>query len=245
VWQKLREEFNPRGFELVTVGMDTLGTEGCRSSIEAANPSHPSVIDQYHLLANQFGVVNIPSAIWIDERGMIVRPAEVAPAPPRSDDGITNLQLPDDLPQRMLDMMTEVAKMPSHSHAYHDALRDWVHKGSDSQFAMDPDQVIERSRPRGRDVATGQAHFEMASQLEVEGHHADAIHHFREAHRLVPDSWTFKRQAWSLEALGQGPLARFWQGPDPESPESWPYEGDWLSDVQTAGAQNYNDPWTP
>ena len=66
-----------------------------------------------------------------------------------------------------------------------------------------------------------------------------------EAHRLVPDSWTFRRQAWSLEKVGDESLARFWQGPDPAAPDAWPYEGDWLSDVRKIGAENYSEPWRP
>ena len=31
--------------------MDTLGAEGCRAHIEAAEPTHPSLIDTHHLLA--------------------------------------------------------------------------------------------------------------------------------------------------------------------------------------------------
>ena len=80
MWQALRNELQPRGFELVTVGLDTLGNDGCRAFIEAANPEHPSLIDRHHVLADLFGVINIPSSVWIDEHGMIVRPAEAAPA---------------------------------------------------------------------------------------------------------------------------------------------------------------------
>ena len=61
----------------------------------------------------------------------------------------------------------------------------------------------------------------------------------------VGDSWTFRRQAWSLEKVGDESLARFWQGPNPDAPGDWPYEGDWLSDVRKIGAENYNDPWRP
>ena len=145
----------------------------------------------------------------------------------------------------MQDMMAEVIKMPNQADAYHRALRDWLEKGSDSVFALAPEEVIARSRPRDGSIALGHAHFEMASQLEIDGHHEDAIKHFREAHSRVPESWTFRRQAWSLETSDQGPLARFWQGPDPEHPEAWPYQGDWLTDVRRAGAENYNDLWTP
>ena len=61
----------------------------------------------------------------------------------------------------------------------------------------------------------------------------------------MPESWTFRRQAWSLEKVGDGPLARFWQGPDPDAPEAWPYAGDWLSDIRASGAENYSEPWRP
>jgi hypothetical protein len=71
------------------------------------------------------------------------------------------------------------------------------------------------------------------------------VRHFREAHALVPQSWTFRRQAWSLERSVDGPLARYWQGPSPDAPERWPYEGDWLSDIRKSGAENYNEPWKP
>ncbi len=244
MWRSLRDELNPKGFELVSVGLDTLGDAGCRAFIEAARPTHPSLIDRHHVLAEMFGVINIPSSVWIDENGMIVRPAEPAPAPPQPNAG-PRLGLPPEAPQRMREIMAEAAKIRRDTEGYHAALRNWVANGADSRFALSPDEVIERSRPRDADKALGHAHFQLASQLEIEGHHAAAIRHFREAHRLVPDSWTFRRQAWSLEKVGSDALARFWQGPDPKSPEAWPYEGDWLTDVRKVGAENYNDPWRP
>jgi len=244
VWQALREELHPNGFELVTVGLDTLGAEGCRAFIEAARPSHPALIDRHHVLAELFGVINIPSSIWIDESGMIVRPAETAPAPP-APVAAPSFELPAELPPRFAEMMAEAARITADPAAYHAALRDWVEQGAASRFALKPDQVIARSRPRNEAVARGHAHFELATQLEIDGHHAAAIRHFREAHRLVPDSWTFRRQAWSLEPVGDGPLARFWQGPPPDDPQSWPYDGDWVADIRKSGAENYNEPWRP
>ena len=245
MWQALRNEYHPKGFELVAVGLDTLGGAGCRAFIEAAKPEHPSLIDQHHVLADLFGVINIPSSVWIDERGMIVRPAEAAPAPPKADAGPPRFSMPNDAPPRLIEMMTEAAKIRSDSQAYHDALRDWVNNGAKSRFALSPDEVVARSRPRDNAKALGHAHFALATQLEMDGHHAAAIPHFRQAHRLVPDSWTFRRQAWSLEKMGDGPLARFWQGPDPTQPDAWPYDGDWLADVRREGAENYNAPWRP
>lgn len=254
MWQTLRDELKDKGFELVTVGLDTLGVAGCKAFIDAANPQHPSLIDQHHVMADLFGVVNIPSSIWIDEDGMIVRPAEAAPAPPPPPSkaqpegaGGSNMQVPSDIPDRLKQMMTEAAKIPKPGSqtAYHEALRDWVEKGADSEFAMSAEKAIERSRPRDEKTALGHAHFELATELEMRGNHDLAIKHFQKAHELVPDSWTFRRQAWSLEKMGDGPLARFWQGPNPENPEAWPYEGDWLEDIKREGAENYSEGFVP
>jgi hypothetical protein len=175
---------------------------------------------------------------------MIVRPAEVAPAPP-IERHAPGMDIPAELPQRFMEILGEAAKMAIDPNNYHAALRDWVEKGAESEYAMDPETVIQRSRPRSAQVSLGHAHFELATHLETGGHHEAAIKHFREAHRLVPDSWTFRRQAWSLEGGVEGPLNRFWQGPSDEAPGAWPYEGDWLEDVRKVGAENYNDPWTP
>ena len=245
MWQALRDELHPQGFELVTVGLDTQGDAGCRAFIEAAKPRHPSLLDRHHVLADLFGVINIPSSVWIDENGVIVRPAETAPAPPRAAGSAPGFSMPAGVPQRFVEIMTEAAKIKKDPPAYHAALRDWVENGANSRFALSPDEVVARSRPRDNAKALGHAHFQLATQLEIDGHHDAAVHHFREAHRLVPDSWTFRRQAWSLEKVGDGPLARFWQGPNPDAPDAWPYAGDWLTDVRQEGAENYNEPWRP
>lgn len=248
MWQALRNELrnalHSKGFELVTVGLDALGSDGCGAFIEAAKPEHPSLIDRHHVMAEHFGITNIPQSVWIDEQGRIVRPAETAPAPQR-DDAQPRFSLPPETPPRVVEMMGEAMKIRHDSAAYHAALRDWVEKGAASKFVLSETEVIARSRPRDGNVSLGHAHFQLATQLEVEGHHAAAVRHFREAHRLVPDSWTFRRQAWSLEKEGDGPLARFWQGPKAEDPASWPYAGDWLSDVKREGAENYNAPFVP
>ena len=190
MWQALRNELHPQGFELVTVGLDTLGAEGCRPFIEAANPEHPSLIDAHHRMAELFGVINIPQSIWIDEAGNIVRPAETAPAPP----GPPRTRIEPNaagVPERFKAIMSEAAKIPrDDAEPYHLALRDWVANGAASRYALAAGEVIARSRPRNEAVARGHAHFELGSELERRGHHAGAVAHFREAHRLVPESWT-------------------------------------------------------
>ena len=243
MWQDLRTELHPQGLEIVTVGVDTLGAEACRPFIEAAAPDHPSLVDVHHLVAERFGVVNIPNGVWIDEDGMIVRPAEVAPAPRKVErPGTAGAG---ELPERLTDIFGEAQKIRTDPAAYETALRDWVARGAASPYALSPDEVVARSRPRDANRARGEAHFELATELERQGDHAGAIVHFRAAHELVPDNFAYRRQAWSLERTIDGPLARFWQGPAPDDPDAWPYDGDWLSDVRQLGAENYYPTWQP
>lgn len=242
MWQELRSELHPLGLEIVTVGLDTVGADACRFFIERAEPEHPSLIDRHHAMAELFGVVNIPNSVWIDEAGAIVRPAEAAPAPRREERPAGG---PGELPGRVGAIMAEAGKIRTDAEAYHAALRDWVDHGADSDYALSPDEVVARSQPRDADAARGTAHFELATHLETKGHHDAAIPHFREAHRLVPDNFSYKRQAWSMEPGAEGPLARFWQGPSDDDPTAWPYEGDWLSDVKAFGAENYYPAFQP
>ncbi len=246
MWQALRNELHPHGLEVVTVGMDTAGAEACRHFIEAAKPEHPSLIDANHVVASQFGIINIPNSVWIDEDGMIVRPAEAAPAPPSIDVPRTNpFEGMTEFPDRAQAIMAEAVNIESDPAAYEAALRDWVTNGAESVYALSADQVIERSQPRSADTSTGAAHFAMAAHLEQAGKHDAAVPHFRQAHQLVPDNFAYRRQAWSLEPGGEGAFARFWQGPQDGNEEAWPYDSEWVSDVQAMGAANYYPKFTP
>ena len=234
MWHELREELFPKGLEIVTVGMDTAGAEACRPFIDAARPQHPSLIDVGHRVAELFGVVNIPNGVWIDEQGMIVRPAEPAYAGGLRQRGDTV-----DMPEHMREIMREAAKIEVEAEAYVHALRDWVENGQESQFVLSPEAVVARSAPRDRSAAEGAAHFELAQHLWRVGRQESAVRHFREAHRLQPDNFSYKRQAWSLAAPGTGAFERFWQGPVEGREDEWPYESDWLTEVRAMGAERY------
>ena len=209
----------------MTVALDTGGAEAVRRWIEAAKPEHVSVIDEAHVCDELFGILNVPSGVWIDEQGVIVRPPE--PAWPKRQER-PRRDPPPDAPPRVLALVEAVSKIRIDPDTYVAALRDWVEKGRESRYSLSLHEVIERSQPRGVDEATAAAHFELGQYLYRAGRVEDAVRHFREAHRLQPDNWTYKRQAWSLADPNQGPTAL--------------YEGDWLSDVQKIGAENYYPP---
>ena len=243
MWQAFRNEVHSKGVEVVTVGMDTLGAQSCVPFIEAAKPEHPSLIDVNHVMAERFGVVNIPNGIWINEHGVIVRPAEPAFPPglkaPRGG-------VPDSIPQRMKDIFGEATKISVDRNAYSYALYDWIEKGDNSEYVLSPEEVVQRSASRDVSSATAAAHFVLAQYCWNNGHRENAISHFREAHRLQPDNISYKRQAWSLMAPADaGPFTRFWQGPEEGKENEWPFESDWLSEIRAMGAENYYPEFRP
>lgn len=243
MWQAFRNEVFPKGLEVVTVGMDTLGFDSCVPFIEAAQPDHPSLIDVNHVMAERFGVVNIPNGIWINEEGIIVRPAEPAYPPGGA---AARGALPDELPQRMKDIFTEATKISNDRTLYAEALYDWVENGDSSRFVLSPDEVVNRSASRDMSSARAAAHFALAQHLWNAGDPERAIHHFRESHRLQPENISYKRQAWSLMAPPEaGPFTRFWQGPAEGKEQEWPFESDWLSEIRAMGPENYYPAFRP
>jgi hypothetical protein len=227
VWQALRADLHPQGLEIVTVALD-VDPEAARPWIERARPEHPSLVDSGHVVDELLGVVNVPNGVWIDEEGMIVRPAEPAfperPAPPPWQDR----PLPEGISAHMRDVLLEARKIRIEPRKYTAALRDWVARGKDSAYALSPDEVVERSGQRGIAEATAAAHFELGQHLWRTGRADLAVPHWRAAHRLQPDNWTYKRQAWRLA--------------DPEQGRTDIYDSDWLSDVRKIGAENYYPP---
>jgi hypothetical protein len=225
-WQELRTELHPKGVEIVTVALDAGGPEPARPWIEAAKPEHPSLIDAGHVVDERLGVINVPNGLWIDERGMIVRPAEPAwPGRTPQLEMLKDLEDPE-LPPERLAVRNEMKRMHIDPERYLAMLLDWVANGTRSRYVLTPEQVIARSQPRSLDSARGAAHFELGGYLHRSGDHDAAVVHWREAHRLDPQNWTYKRQAWNLEST------------DAVTPTG-AYEGSWLADVQAIGAENY------
>jgi hypothetical protein len=167
----------------------------------------------------------VPSGVWIDEQGTIVRPPEPAfPWRPRK----PSEELLAQLPPIAAEQLREAQKITIDPDSYLVALRDWVEHGTDSRYALSPEDVVSRSGGRDLEGSRAAASFELAQHLQRAGHPQAAARWFREAHRLAPHNWTYKRQAWSLADPLQGPTDT--------------YESDWLTEVRKAGAENYYPP---
>ena len=174
MWQALREELKPHNFEVLTVALDSGGAEAARPWIERAKSEHPALIDERHVVADLYGIINVATAVWIDEDGIIVRPPET-PA--------TNAR---------------VAEMlgigPT---AYLDALRDWAKNGASSEYIPSAhDRRARRALPDA-DRALAAANFRLGEYLFATGATDDARKYFERAVELHPENWTYRRQYWA------------------------------------------------
>lgn len=170
----MRQELAPQGFEIITVAMDT-DRAAAAPWIAAAHPEHPSLIDTRHQVSELYGMLNVPSGVWIDEQGRVVRPSEVA---------------------YCTDTFRKLTGVDSA--AYVAAIRDWVKNGASSRFAMTEDEVLRRQRPANIAQALALANFRLGEYFWQEGEQDAAISYFKESQRLEPESWNYKRQAFAL-----------------------------------------------
>lgn len=217
----------------MTVALDTGGAAATRPFIEAAAPEHPSLIDETHRCDEIFGFVNVPNAVWIDEGGTLVRPAHGAHIK-RSP--LREMEVPDGL-GRIGEILHEVKKIRTDPDGYRAAIHDWVERGAGSEYALTPDEVVARARPRPAEHAEAAAAFAMGEHLWKQGEREAAIGWLRRAHALHPENWTYKRQSWSLVTTPPGEASDLIQGPTAE------FEGNWLDDVRALGAENYYEPF--
>lgn len=179
MWQALHRELEQEPFTPLAVALDTGGAEATAEWIRRAEPTYPCLIDERHIVAELYGMVNVPSAVWIDEHGAVVRPTETAGA---SEAWRTEV----DPETRKL---TEAgrAELRRTRAAYLEAIRAWVLEGKHELHLPLPDA--------GQSLAA--AHFRLAVHLHERG--LDAHRHFAEAVRLRPRSWNYRRQAIALK----------------------------------------------
>jgi hypothetical protein len=192
VWQALQDDLADEAFTVITVSFDTRAPDQSRPWIESASPTYPCLLDPDHEVADLFNMVNVPNAVWIDEDGRVVRPAETAGT---GDEFRSMVEpggiAPDDL-QRMMQRRQR----------YVDAIKDWVRNGTDVTAATD--------RAHSPADALAFAHFRFGTWLAREGRDEESQAQLAEARRLKPDSWAFRRQSWELEEVGRAGTQVFW-----------------------------------
>jgi hypothetical protein len=173
---------------------------------QAAVPSYPCLIDERHLLGELLGIVNVPTAVWIDEHGAIVRP----PESPGATDAFRSMNL-----QTREVPKDRAADGRLRRGVYVDALRDWIERGAASQHVLPPDEVRRRMRGVTLDASLASAQFRLGVWLARRGEREAAQRALDAAVQLQPESWRFLRQKIVLsDPALTGQLAatpEFWQ----------------------------------
>jgi hypothetical protein len=138
-------------------------------------------------VSSAFQFINVPTGIWIDEKGRVVRPAEPAWTTSRTS---TFGGKP---------LVTE-------GEAYVAALRDWVINGERSPHVLSNAEFARRVRRRSRNEMEAEASFKLAVWFQQRGDATHARQYFKRAQELNPDDWNYHRQDWSFTPNEAGKL---------------------------------------
>jgi hypothetical protein len=129
--------------------------------------------------ADLFNIINVPTMIWIDERGQIVRPNDV---------------------QFGTDTFVALTNRPSAP--FLAAIRAWVREG---KGVLAPKEIRAHQLLPTRAQQAARAEFTLAWHLHRTGRTDAAERHFKRAGELAPGDWTIRRG--SLPIRGIDPMA--------------------------------------
>ncbi len=153
-------------------------------------------------MSSVFQLINVPTGVWIDERGRVVRPAEPSWTSSRTD-------------------TFGGKKLEIEGEQYVSALRDWVTNGDKSQYVLSDEEFARRVKPRSPTEMEAEATFKLAVWFQQQGQAALAAKYFERAQALNPDDWNYHRQEWSFtpQEAGKKWLERFLKQSEPYYPK--------------------------
>jgi len=134
-------------------------------------------VDTHRVIVERYGIINVPTAVWIDEDGRLVRAPEITPG---------------------TDLWKDFSGVESEPH--HDALRRWV---NDDRL---PTGAIRRDTARlpTDEEQLARLHYRIGALLLGKGDRANAERHFAAAGDLAPFDWTIRRGTMPL--VGKDPF---------------------------------------
>jgi len=172
-------ELHDQSFEIIAAAQDTGGEAAAGKWYDAAKAAYTTLIDTQHAVSTAYQFINVPMGIWIDERGRVVRPAEPA--------WTTNQT-----------MKIGEKSIVTEGEPYIAGLRDWVHNGERSRYALSDDEFARRVKPRSSAEMEADTSFKLAVWFHDHGKSELASKYWRRAQELNPDDWNYHRQDWSF-----------------------------------------------
>jgi hypothetical protein len=133
------------------------------------------VIDTEHRLADLYGIINVPTVIWIDEQGIIVRPNDTA---------FGN------------DIFKDLTGFDSV--AYLEAVRAWARDGT---LPFPRAETRQHQMLPTAEEQLARAHFSLGWHLHKAGRHEAAARHFERGGELSPDDFTIRRASMPIRGI--------------------------------------------
>ncbi len=160
------------------MALDSAGEEAAGKFYDRAGATFTTLIDVRHTVGELYGMVNVPTGVWIDEEGRIVRPPEVAYS--------KEIEF---LGQKLGDTR------------YVPALRDWVAHGAESRYLMSADRLAQRLAPSDEPRRRAKVLFQMGLHFHRNDNERLANRYWERSQKADPENWNHHRQDWSYNTL--------------------------------------------
>jgi hypothetical protein len=153
----------------VSIALDE--ADAAREFVDAA-VTYPVVVDPHHVVADRYGLFNVPSVVWIDEHDRIVRPPDIGYGDNTWKD-FTGVDADEHL----------------------DEVRRWVRTG---ETPYDERFVREHRLQPTFDAQLARTERRLAAWLARRGATEAAAAHIGHAAELAPMDWTIRRGGLAL-----------------------------------------------
>src|SRR5262249_35325692 len=153
-------------FEIIAAAQDTGGEAAAGPWYERAKSTYTTLVDPSHKVSSLFNLVNVPSAVMVDEEGRIVR-----------------------INEGTYSHTITLGTLTIGTDEYRPAVRDWVLKGRNSKYVWSRDKVLEKIRRRTDNEALAEPTFKLGVYYFQQHDETRARAYWKKAEELYPDSW--------------------------------------------------------
>jgi hypothetical protein len=187
VWQTIYSELSQYNFSVFSI-MEDKNIEDARPWIEKSGAKFPCTIDTNHIVSDLYNMFNVPTVVWIDENGKIVRPNDVVV---------------------MNEGGAKLVKVDPET--YIEKIRRWVINNDPPMNSNDDFIKYKQQREHTDNEQVARAEFLIGQWLYNNGELELATQHFETATELSPADVMIQRGTMSMRGMDPmkdyGPIA--------------------------------------
>ena len=187
---------------MIAAAQDSGGEAAAGEWYDRANATYVTLVDEQHAISSLFNLVNVPSAVWIDEDGFVRRIDEGTYA-----------------------TVHKLGDFEFGRADYAPLVKAWVASGEHVKPVAEFAKTLDARSP---EAARAEPAFKLGVYFQQQGDDAKANRYWEQAQALNPDSWNYHRQDWSFtpqeaganwqkkfQTLGDTPYYKPIEGLDP------------------------------